>query len=187
MEKKLLSLIGVLIILFSCKQTKTQKTDFSAQNKSSELKIEPKNSSLNISIKEQYIENDSLCILMEKKLIKHTVESNYELKTEPRINKHDQRITDTIKTWTKGRNEITTYSHLDKEWICSAKIRNSKFKFLDSVGVGINKQTLETILKTKLNSDIIQIGDLEGNSIFTFKFKFKYNNLMSIDYQGYVD
>ncbi len=185
MKRHLITSIIVLILIVSCKQDKDKKTVSIEQKSTTELKAEPKNSIEEITISEQYFENDSLRNLLESELDELAMSPKFELKTEPKINTHDQTITDTIKTRTYEQNKIFSYKYQDKEWIYSAKIRSSEFKFLDSVKIGITKQTLKNILKLELESDLIKIGNLENTSVFFFKFE--NNTLKTIDYQGYVD
>jgi hypothetical protein len=185
MKIHLITSIIVLILIVSCKQKETKKTESIEQKSKTELKAEPKNSIEEIAISEQYFENDSLRNLLESELDELALNPKFELKTEPKINTHDQTITDTIKTRTYEQNKIFSYKYQDREWIYSAKIKSSEFKFLDSVKIGIKKQTLKNILKSELKSDLIKIGDLEGNSVFIFTFE--NNTLKTIDYKGYVD
>ncbi len=185
MKRHLLTSIFVLILIVSCKQKETKKAKSLEQKPTTELKAEPKKPIDKIAIPEQYFENDSLRNLLESELDKLAINPKFDLKTEPRANTHDKTITDTIKTRTFEKNKIFSYKYQEREWIYSAKIRSSEFKFLDSVKIGIKKQTLENILKSELESDLIKIGDLENTSVFIFEFE--NDTLKTIDYQGYVD
>ncbi len=171
--------------MFSCKQKETKKTEQVEQKPTTELKAETENKIEKVTIPEQYFEIDSLRSKLESELDKLALNSKFDLKTEPKTNTHDKSITDTIKTRTFDKTEIYSYRYQDREWIYSAKIRSPEFKFLDSVQIGIKKQTLENILKTELQSDLIKIGDLENTSVFIFAFE--NDTLKTIDYQGYVD
>ena len=185
MKRHLLTSIFVLILIVSCKQKETKKAESIDQKPTTELKAESKNSIEEIDVPEQYFENDSLRNLLESELDKLALNPKFDLKAEPKINTHDKTITDTIKTRTFEKNKVYSYKYQNREWIYSANIRSSEFKFLDSVKIGIKKQTLENILKSELESDLIKIGDLENTSIFIFTFE--NDTLKTIDYQGYVD
>lgn len=172
-------------MIVSCKQKETKKAESIDQKQTTELKVETEKKVEEISITEQYFENDSLRNLLESGLDELALNPKFELKTEPKINTHDKSITDTIKTRTFKENKIYSYKYQDREWIYSAKIRSSEFNFLDSIKIGIPKQTLENIIKSELESDLIKIRDLENTSVFIFKFE--NDILKTIDYQGYVD
>jgi len=171
--------------MISCKQKENQKNEIREQKPKTELKVEPKKIIEEISIPEQYFENDSLRILLESDLDILALNPKLDLKTEPRINTHNETITDTIKILTFGNTKIYSYRATNKEWIYSAKIRNSEFIFLDSINIGIKKNTLENILKSKLETDLIKIGNLENTSVFIFTFE--NDTLKTIDYQGWAD
>ena len=185
MKRHLITLIGILILMISCKQKEIQKIEIPKQKPTTELKAETDKRVEETPIPEQYFENDSLRNLLETEFGKLTLNSKFDLKKEPKKNKHNEAIIDTIKTLTFGNSKVISYKSQSKELMCSAKIRSSEFIFLDSIKIGTKKQTLENILKTKLKSDLIKIGDLEGNSVFIFTFE--NNTLKTIDYQGYVD
>jgi hypothetical protein len=185
MKRHLLTSIFVLILIVSCKQKETKKVESIEQKPTTELKVESKKPIEEIAIPEQYFENDSLRNLLESELDKLALNPKFDLNAEPKINTHDQSITDTIKTRTFEKNKIYSYKYQNREWIYSAKIRSSEFMFLDSVKIGIKKQTLENIIKSELESDLIKIGDLENTSVFIFAFE--NDTLKTIDYQGYVD
>ena len=78
-----------------------------------------------------------------------------------------------------------SYKAVREEWIFEAKILNSEFEFTKSIKIGIDKKSFEKILKTKLNSDIVKVGNLEQTSVFIFKFE--NDSLKEMDYEGYVD
>ena len=185
MKRHILTSILFLFLIVSCKQKETKKAEQVEQKPTTELKAETEKPNSEISIPEQYFENDILRTILESELDKLALNPIFDLKTEPRKNTHDQTITDTIKTRTFEMNEIYSYKYQNREWIYSAKIRSSEFKFLDSVKIGIKKQTLENILKSELESDLIKVGDLENTSVFIFTFE--NDTLKTIDYQGYVD
>ena len=109
----------------------------------------------------------------------------FDIKSEPKTNTHDETITDTIKTLTFDKTTIYSYRATNWESIYAAIIKNSEFKFLDSIGVGTKKETLENQIKTELKTDLIKIGNLEQTSVFIFKYE--DGTLKEINYEGYVD
>ncbi len=153
--------------------------------KETEIKVEQKSQIDKIDNPEQYFINDSLLTKLELELDELTQNSKFDLTTKPRANTHYKTITDTIKIRKFELNEIYSYRSQDNEWVYSAKIRSPEFKFLDSLKIGVKKSTIENILKTELESDLIKIGDLENTSIFIFSFL--NDRLKAIDYEGYVD
>ncbi|MFI0431042.1 hypothetical protein [Mariniflexile sp. HMF6888] len=185
MKRHLLTSIIILIFIVSCKQKETKKAKSIDQELTTELKLKPEKPIEEIVIPEQYFEIDSLRLKLESELDKLALNPNFDLKTEPITNTHDKTITDTIKTRTFDKTKIHSYKYLEREWVCKAEIRNSEFEFLDSVKIGTKKQTFENIIKSKLDSDLIKIGDLENTSVFIFAFE--NDTLKTIDYQGYVD
>ena len=185
MKRHLLTSIGILILMISCKPKENQKVEISADQPTTELKSETEKINEKVPIPEQYFEIDSLRIILESELDNMALNPKFDLKIEPKINTHDKTITDTIKTRNYKENEIYSYKYQDKEWIYSAKIRSSEFIFLDSIKIGIPKQTLENIIKSELESELIKIGNLENTSVFIFEFE--NDSLKKIDYQGYVD
>ena len=78
-----------------------------------------------------------------------------------------------------------TYRTPHKELVYAARIESSEFIFLNSIRIGAHKIKLEKILKSRLNSDLIKIGDMEGLAYFTFIFE--NDILTSIDYNSYMD
>jgi hypothetical protein len=185
MTKHLLTSIGILILVLSCKQTETKKAEIPEQKETVELKAEQEKPIEEIPKLEQYFENDSLLILLESDLDKLTLNPKFDLKTKPKSNAHDQTITDTIKTLTFDKTKIYSYRATDWESIYEAKIENSDFKFLDSIRVGTKKVTFENLLKREFKMDLIKIGNLEQTSVFIFNFE---NGLLrAINYEGYLD
>ena len=97
MKRHLLTSIGILILMVSCKQKETQKTEITEQKPTTELKVEPEKKTEEIATPEQYFENDSLLSKLDSDLYKITLHSKLHLKTETKTNTHYKTITDTIK------------------------------------------------------------------------------------------
>ncbi len=185
MKRQLLSLFLILFFIVSCEQKEAKETKSVEQKSTVELEVEPEKQKEKTSIAVQYFENDSLRVLLEFDLEKLALNPNFYLKTEPRINSYNETIIDTVKTQTFDKTKIYSYRAKDKEWIYAAKIRDSEFKFLESIKIGVHKKTLENILKSELKTNLIKIGDLENTSVFIFSFE--NDTLKTIDYQGWVD
>ena len=135
--------------------------------------------------KEQYIENETILYKMESDLLELTKNPKFTIEKELVDNRHVDNLKDTVKTYRFDNISIQSYKTSNEEWICEAKILNSEFEFLKSIKIGIKKNTFEEVVKTKVNSDIIKIGNLEQTSVFVFKFK--NNTLAEIIFEGYVD
>jgi len=134
---------------------------------------------------EQYVENDTLLTKMESDLNELVKNSKFTIEKELVNNRHVDNLIDTIKTFKFDKINIKSYKAANEEWIFEAKILNSGFELTKSIKIGIDKKSFEKILKTKLNSDIVKVGNLEQTSVFIFKFE--NDSLKEIDYEGYVD
>lgn len=167
--------IILFVLLISCKQE--VKVD-------SIVKEQEKNIA-EISVSEQYFENDTLLTKFESDLIRFSKNPKFKLEKELVENRHVDDQVDTIKIFHFGETNIKFYKAVSEEWIFEAKIMDSGLEFSESVKIKMKKNALEKILKTKLNSNIVKIGNLEQTSVFVFKFE--NNNLQEIIYEGYVD
>lgn len=176
MKKQLIIFLNLLILGISCKQ-KTKEIQVSEINTSSVSNIK--------ETEDNYIINDSLKKELFNDLIKITRNAKFQILKKPVTNKHNPSITDTIKTLTFGKNKIESYLAKDREIVCNAEITNSYFIFLDSIKIGITKQKFQELIKTKIQSNIISIGELERTSVFNFFFK--KGKLNAITYEGYLD
>jgi hypothetical protein len=185
MKRQLLNTILILILIVSCKQKETRKSEPIEQKSPTELKVEKEKKVSENTIPEQYFENDSLLSELESDLEKIALYPKFDLIAEPKINTHDESVTDTIKTLTFDKTKIYSYRAKNWESIYSAKIENSDFEFLDSIKIGTKKENFEKQTKMESKSDLIKIGNLEQTSVFIFKFE--NGILKKIEYQGYVD
>jgi hypothetical protein len=174
--KKLL-IYFTFLFLVSCNQKGRENIVSSKKmvNKKIETKI----------TQEQYIENDTLLTKMESDLNELVKNPKFTIEKELVNNRHVDNLIDTIKTFKFDKINIKSYKAVSEEWIFEAKILNSEFEFTKSIKIGIDKKSFEKILKTKLNSDIVKVGNLEQTSVFIFKFE--NDSLKVIDYEGYVD
>lgn len=166
------------LLLISCSQKGKENID-SAKQKNLVKKIEKE------VIQEQYIENDTLVAKMESDLNELVKKPEFTIEKELVNNRHVDNLIDTIKTFKFDRINIKSYKKVNEEWIFEAKILNSEFELSKSIKIGINKKDFEKIVKTKLNSNLVKVGDPEETSVFIFKFE-NYI-LKEIDYEGYVD
>ena len=163
------------MLLISCKQN----AEINSTEKVSQKSIEE------INVLEQYIENDLLLSNFESDLSELSKNPKFVLEKELVKNRHVDNQIDTIKIFKFKETNIQSYKAVSEEWIIEAKIMNSELQFSESVKIKMPKKALEKILKTKLNSDIVKVGNLEQTSVFIFKFK--NDNLQEIIYEGYVD
>lgn len=172
MKTHLLTLIGVLILMVSCKQKETPKTK--TENKINETVVA-----------EQYIENDSLLTLLKSDLYNIAFNPIFDGEEIPKTNSNNKAIAQINKTLIFEQTKIHFYREGFSEEIISAKIKNSRFKFLDSICIGTKIKKLENQIETELKTNLIKIGNLEQTSVFVFKFENEILN--TIDYEGYLD
>ncbi|MQP53188.1 MULTISPECIES: hypothetical protein [unclassified Flavobacterium] len=177
MKKQLLYFL-IFILIVSCKLEKNSED-------SSENDVKKQIETIVVQEQEQYIENEPILAKMESDLFELTKNPKFALEKELVNNRHVDDLIDTLKTYKFDKVSIQSYKTSNEEWICGAKILNSEFKLLKSIKIGINKSTFEKAVKTKVNSNIVKIGNLEQTSVFVFKFK--NNFLAEIVYEGYVD
>ncbi|RED26434.1 hypothetical protein BD847_0352 [Flavobacterium cutihirudinis] len=174
--KKLLKYFTFLLLV-SCNQKIKENIDSSEKEVNKKIETEV--------IQEQYIENDTLLSKMESDLNELVKNPKFTIEKELVNNRHVENIIDTIKTFNFDKINIKSYKAVSEEWIFEAKILNSGFEFAKSIKIGIDKKSFEKILNTKLNSEIVKVGNLEQTSVFIFKFE--KDSLKEIDYEGYVD
>jgi hypothetical protein len=55
---------------------------------------------------------------------------------------------------------ILSYKATSEEFIFEANIQNAEFQFTRNIKIGIKKKDFENNLNTKINSDIVKIGNL---------------------------
>lgn len=176
--KQLFLYFTFLLVLISCTQ-KRKENIVSSALKNPDKKIEKE------VILEQYIEKDTLLAKMEYNLNELVKDPKFTIEKELVNNRHVDNVIDTIKTFKFDKINIKSYKAVSEEWIFEAKILNSEFELAKSIKMGMNIKDFEKVVKTKLNSYIIKVGNLEETSVFIFKFE--NNSLKEIDYEGYVD
>lgn len=176
--KQLFPFFAFLLVLIFCSQ-KANESKHSSEHKNPDKKIEKE------VIQEQYIANDTLLAKMETDLNELVKSPKFTIEKELVNNRHVDNVIDTIKTFKFDKINIKSYKAVSEEWIFEAKILNSEFELANSIKIGINKKDFEKIVKTKLNSNLVKVGDSEATSAFIFKFE-NYS-LKEIDYEGYVD
>jgi len=178
--KKQLLYFSIFLLIVSCKPEENK--DDSSKNA---IPKQIENVIVQEQEKEQYIENETILYKMESDLFELTKNPKFTMEKELVNNRHVDSLIDTVKTYKFDNVSIQSYKTSNEEWICEAKIINSEFEFLKSIKIGINKKTFEKAVKTKVNSDIVKIGNLEQTSVFVFKFT---NHILAeIVYEGYVD
>ena len=96
MKTRLLTSVGIIILLISCKQNETQK--FESKNKIEETVFT-----------EQYIENDSLLMLLKSDLYRIAFNPVFEGEEKPEINTHNKTVADTSKTLIFDKTKIHFY------------------------------------------------------------------------------
>ena len=136
-------------------------------------------------ISEQYIQNDDLLTCLYNTLSQNIHYAIFSAIDKPKINKHNPSIVDTIKTFTYHSSNIQAYKAVKKEWIYKALIVDPKVFLFKNISIGTSKKEFQNIIDSPLKNNIIKIGDLEQNSVFTFIFK--NDTLTQIEYNGYLD
>lgn len=175
MKHPLLNCLTILLLFISCKENKAIDVPGKISEKSIEEIAEP----------EQYIEDDVLLSRFQSDLERLSKNPKFVLEKELVENRHVDNLVDTIKILKFRETSIQSYRAVSEEWICDAKIINAELPFSESVKITMSKKELEKILRTKLSSDIVKVGNLEQTSVFIFNFK---NDLLQeIIYEGYVD
>lgn len=133
---------------------------------------------------EQYIQNGNLLTRLYNTLSQNIHDSIFSLTYKPKLNKHNPSVVDTVKTFTYHSSNVYTYKSVKNEWIYKAKIVDPKVYLLSNISIGILKKDLQNIIDSPLKSNVIKIGDLEQNSVFTFLFK--NDTLVRVEYNGYL-
>ncbi len=182
MKKHLQIIIGILILLNSCKQSESEKAD---EPEVKETQLTKKERSESNSIKKSYIENDSLVIVLKSELEKIVLDEKFRIEKKPIQNRHVKNLIDTIVTRTFQSTKLTSYKAANKEWVCKAKIKNSEFKLNDFINVGTKKYVIEKSLAKGIQNDTLKIGNLEQTSVFNLIFESEI--LKQIEYDEYVD
>lgn len=126
----LLISVGLIILIIFCKQKETQK-------------VESKNKIEETVFTKQYIENDSLLMLLKSDLYRIAFNPVFEGEEKPEINTHNKTVADTSKKLIFDKTKIHFYRESNWEIIVSAKIKNSRFKFLDTINIGEKKESLK--------------------------------------------
>ncbi|SDQ50609.1 hypothetical protein [Flagellimonas zhangzhouensis] len=184
MKKRLSIIIPIIALNISCNQSVS--TNPEKQQNKSKVEIQKESESLNKIKNEQFIQNDSLAYAFEAELeVLATTSPKFSLKVRPYQNHHDENVIDTIKTYKFDKTELEFYKASNWEHIIGGVIKNSEIYLGDSIKVGITKATLGKKLNISINSDIVQLGNLEQTSLFIFEF----NNdvLNTIKFEGYFD
>ncbi len=133
----------------------------------------------------QFIEDEKLSGELFSDLVTLSENKKFEISKEPIANRHVDNVIDTLLTYKLENNLIRQYKAKSEIFIYEADFQSSNFTFSRGIKVALTKNELETILKTKVLSDTIQIGNLEQTSVFTLLIN--KNKVKRIFYEGYVD
>ena len=137
-----------------------------------------------------YLENDSFATNpFSKRITIHNIEAEYggsfELIKNPVTNTHSESVIDTIFNFIGSNTFIEIYKAESNEILKSVKISSGEIKLKRNIEVGMSKADFDLKFDTIIDSDIIQIGNLEQTAVLTFYFAEK--KLNSIHYKGYVN
>jgi hypothetical protein len=176
---QLLFFLGLLTLLFCCKQSDEQTTETPQPSSQDNLFIELP------SDDHPYIDDDSLATFLKSELSKIALDSKFKIEKRLTDNRHVDNLKDTIITRTFENTVLTSYKGVDKEWIFEASIENKDFKLNDYIQVGNSKKVVEKSLGIVIPKDILTIGNLEQTSQFILKFESGY--IKRIEYEGYFD
>lgn len=136
-------------------------------------------------VEEQYIQDDSLTAKLFYELSEFKKDSRFIIQKEPVNNRHVDNVVDTVLNFKFDKIKISSYKSVTEEFVFEANIKNPEFQFSKNIKIGIKKKDFEKSLNTKINSNVIKIGDLEQTSVFVFNFK--KDILTEIIYEGYLD
>lgn len=185
MKRRILIIAVTLISAVSCKQNETRKVQITEQLPTVESSAGKEIEDPAIVNSKQFVENDSLQMQLYSDLEKLTETRTFEVDRKPVNNRHVDNEVDTIITQKADKIELTSYKTASEEWIYKAVITNADLKFSESIQVGMEKDALGKILKKELNSDLIEVGNLERTSVFIFHFEDEI--LREIEFDGYLD
>lgn len=141
-------------------------------------------SSLN-AIEESYV-NEDLVFSMHDDLIRFPKSSiPFRKEAEAIVNTHNSNQIDTCATYTYKSSMIELYELPRKVIPSESIIRNSELTFRNGIKVGLIRSSFNEIVSKKTKSDLVEISDLEYNTVF--KFEFRNDTLSIIRFSGYVD
>ena len=179
MKKQILITIGILILLNSCKQNESKKTEVKTTVES--IKVTPENP----VVSDSFLVNDSLVFVLASKLEKVALNKKFVVLKKPIKNRHVENLIDTIVTRTFENTKLESYKVPSEEWIYKAIIENSDFELNDFIKVGTKKYVVEKSLAIRIHTDILKIGNIEQTNVFILKFE--SGNLKIIEFDGYLD
>ena len=142
-----------------------------------------KNSVKKLLNTEQLIENDSLFSLLKSDLFEISLTPIFDREKESETLLKKKTPHDTF-SYSNVFNETTIKFYRDgfSENIISAKIKDSRFIFLDFIHVGVKKESFEKLIKRKLTADSIRITNSKKTGNFVFAFA--NNVLQEINYNS---
>ena len=148
------------------------------------LLVQAQSSSINEE-EESYI-NEDLIFSMYDDLIRFTKSDIPFIKEKEAIqNAHNSNQIDSCVTYTFKFSNIVLYELPKKVLPSKSVIKDSDLVFRSGIKIGVSKTTFDDIISKQTISDLVELTDLEYNTVF--KFEFTNDTLSSINFSGYVD
>jgi hypothetical protein len=167
--RNIVGYICILILFSGCNLSIPKpENEGNAINEKSEIKIDgPSN------IAQDTIVNDDFMMKFYDEDLKI---SNFQTKLnitnkESRHNKHDDRVIDTIVTYTNSKDTIISYKGSEREMITHLICRDQNIQLLKSISnIGLIRKDFLIYFSSKNTNNII-ISDTEGGNLIILNFK----------------
>ena len=115
----------------------------------------------------------------------HKKYSHLNITTKPITNRYNKNITDTLYYFRDGKTNIEIYHAQPGDILQSAFIASDKIVFRYNIKIGDTKVAVAKALHAAINSDKVEVGDLEHGQVYTFTFA--GGRLISVSYEGYIE